>query len=139
MRRPSFPQALILLFCVGGCASVRMPPLEFPAEKDVERVVIEPNRKVGTPATGRIIEDRQQVEKITRFLESLNNEWRKPRTTFPTPFYSVSLSTAGHADRVVWIGRDWIGTKEIEGARFRTMTPEAGRELRDMLGLPPEP
>jgi hypothetical protein len=138
MRHPSFGPALVLLACVAGCASLSTPPLEFPAEKDIERIVVGANRKVGTPEQGQVIEDRERVEKVTRFLEAHNDDWRQPRAGFPAPFYSVTLSCAGHAERIVWIGKDWIGTKG-DGARFRTLTPEAGRELRDLLGLPPEP
>ena len=140
MRRRSTSRLLVLLALagLGGCVAIRTPPPDLPSDKDVDRIVIETNKKLGTPASDRVIEDREQIRRITRFLDAHEQDWREARMSFPTAFYSVKLACGTLGYKVVWIGRDWIGTTS-DGSRYRMLTSEEGREFREILGLPPKP
>jgi hypothetical protein len=140
MRRRSTSSVLVLLVLagLGGCVAIRTPPPDLPSDKDVEQIVIETNKKLGTTASDRVIEDRDQIRRITRFLDAHEQDWREARMAFPTAFYSVKLGCGTLGYKVVWIGRDWIGTTS-DGSQYRMLTPEESREFREILGLPPKP
>jgi hypothetical protein len=142
MRRRSTSRVLVLLALAlagfGGCLAVRSPPPDLPSDKDVDRIVIETNKKLGTPAADRVIEDHEQIRRITRFLDAHEQDWREARMSFPQAFYSVTLGCGTLGYKVVWIGRDWIGTTS-DGSRYRMLTTEESREFREILGLPPKP
>jgi hypothetical protein len=143
MRRRSRSRALVLLALTfagaGGCALVRTPPPDLPSDREVEQIAIETNKKLGTPATDRVIEDREQIRRITRFLDAHEQDWREARMAFPTAFYSVRLGCGALGYKVVWIGRDWIGTTGEGLSRYRMLTAEESREFRELLGLPAKP
>ena len=116
----------------GGCLGVRTPPPDLPGEQEVDRVAIETNKKLGTPATDAVIEDRARIRLITRFLDAHSEDWRKAQLAFPAAFYSVTLS-GPLGFRTIWIGRDWIGTRDDSNGLYRMLTAEEAHEFRDLL------
>jgi hypothetical protein len=143
MRRHSWSRVLVLLALAlagaEGCALVRTPPPDLPSDREVEQIAIETNKKLGTPAADRVIEDREQIRRITRFLDAHEEDWREARMAFPTAFYSVRLGCGSLGYKVVWIGRDWIGTTGEGLSLYRMLTTEEAREFRELLGLPAKP
>jgi hypothetical protein len=101
-------------------------------QDDRPEILIDDRREI-------LITDREQISDIVRFIKERNRDWRKPRYTFPSGEYTVSLKRNGETALVLWVSPGWIGGREGgQGAsdnRLRNISSDEWDQLVELLQI----
>jgi hypothetical protein len=130
------------LLCLG--CRLPAPPLHIPKAETVKSIVVQGELQPTSEGNHHsrqevVVQEREKINLIVKFLEGRNDGWSKPSDTFPTAQYSIILNDPnGQPILTIRIGPDWIGARDVSPDsshnRLRNLSPADRKELNQLLG-----
>ena len=131
---------VIATLCLGCALTPRHQRIVIPLADRVTRITVakidESTADLDAPSPRYpVIEDRERIGQVIKFLRVHGNDWETPKGSFPNRQYAIKIDTEGDKHLLVWLGDQWIGGPVGNANQLQNLKPREIKEFREILQI----
>lgn len=82
-----------------------------------------------------VIEDRERIAQVIKFISKHGNDWRAPRDGDSTAEYTLQIDTEGDKHLLISVGKSWIGARVENATQLQNISARDMAAFREILEI----